>query len=382
MEGIKLERDVQFSVWQGIKAALVLIVAMYLTTVGADLISRQSGIAVLVGASILLATAGVALTVLVRIGLNFARYFKFIALLFVVICMQGCMGCTKVPPGYEGIRIKMYGRFRGVQDLPIVTGRVWYNPWTEEIEVFPTFLQTYTWNANEHRDESITFTSLEGSVVNADVSVAFTYQADKVPAIYLAFRQDPNVIAETYVRARVRDAFVHEGPRLKIMDIVGAKNGELTAAVKQRLDSELVQKGIILDYVSIVGRPRIPPEIAESITRAIQQTQDAITAQNKVAQIEAEARQRVAEADGIAKAKIATAQGEATAAIEAAKGDAQSTILKADAQAKANAELASSITPKLNQYRAIQTWDGKLPQYMTGQAPIPFLNMSPEKEKD
>ncbi|MDO8431918.1 MAG: SPFH domain-containing protein [Candidatus Binatus sp.] len=382
MEGIKLERDVQFSVWQGLKLAALIVVCIYLTTVGADLISRQSGTAVMLGASILLGTLAVGLVLMVRIGLNVARYFKFIAVLLAIACIQGCIGCTKVPPGYEGIRIKMYGKFRGVQDLPIVTGRVWYNPWTEEIEVFPTFLQTYTWNATEHRDESITFTSLEGSVVNADVSVAFTYQADKVPSIYLAFRQDPDVIAETYVRARVRDAFVHEGPRLKIMDIVGARNGDLTAAVKKRLDGELIEKGILLDYVSIGGRPRIPPEIAESITRAIQQTQDAITAQNKVAQIEAEARQRVAEADGIAKAKIATAQGEATAAIEAARGDAQSTLLKADAQAKANTQLAISITPKLNQYRAIQTWDGKLPQYMTGQAPIPFLNMSPEKEKD
>ena len=47
----------------------------------------------------------------------------------------------------------------------MLTGRVIYNPWTEKIYDFPTFLQYRSWvqNPNEGRsvDESITFVSLD-----------------------------------------------------------------------------------------------------------------------------------------------------------------------------------------------------------------------------
>jgi len=39
----------------------------------------------------------------------------------------------------------MYGKQRGVQDHTIVTMRVWYNPWTDEIYQSPTFLRNVMW---------------------------------------------------------------------------------------------------------------------------------------------------------------------------------------------------------------------------------------------
>lgn len=42
--------------------------------------------------------------------------------------------CTRIDAGHEGILIKQYGSDKGVQDVSLVTGRVWYNPWTEDVE--------------------------------------------------------------------------------------------------------------------------------------------------------------------------------------------------------------------------------------------------------
>jgi hypothetical protein len=47
----------------------------------------------------------------------------------------------------------------------------------------------------------------------------------------------------------------------------------------------------------------------------------------------------------------------------------------AEAQAKANEELAKSLTAELIRSQEIQAWDGKLPVYMGGDSPIPFINV-------
>jgi len=49
----------------------------------------------------------------------------------VTIAGAACCGtgCYKVvAPGHVGIVVKQSGSDRGVQDFPIQTGRVWYNP--------------------------------------------------------------------------------------------------------------------------------------------------------------------------------------------------------------------------------------------------------------
>lgn len=34
------------------------------------------------------------------------------------------VGCTRIPPGYVGIKVNMYGSQKGVADFPLQTGRV------------------------------------------------------------------------------------------------------------------------------------------------------------------------------------------------------------------------------------------------------------------
>ena len=102
-----------------------------------------------------------------------------IAAIVIAILVHEFVGFTYVQPGYVGIKVKLYGTERGVQDLPIVTGRVWYNPWTERIYDFPTFLQYKVWTASSNEgspnDESITFVTKDRIQANVDVSVAYQF---------------------------------------------------------------------------------------------------------------------------------------------------------------------------------------------------------------
>jgi regulator of protease activity HflC (stomatin/prohibitin superfamily) len=278
--------------------------------------------------------------------------------ILLVLCAAAlaAAGCTKVEPGYAGVRVNLYGSQRGVSSLPLVTGRVWYNPLTEEIYQFPTYMQNVVWTRSitEGRafDESFTANSREGVPFNFDVGVSYQMEADKVPSIFLKFREDAHTLTTVYVRNQVRDAFSIEASKMAIMDIVGPGKPHLLNAVQHDLEGKLGPDGIHFDNVSIIGKTRLPEQVEASINSVIEATQRAQEAQNKVAQSRAEAEQRVAEANGIA----------------------ESVLIKAKAQADANRILNESLTPMLIQYEGLQRWNGTLP-LMTGGGAIPMVQL-------
>ena len=97
--------------------------------------------------------------------------------------------------------------------------------------------------------------------------------------------------------------------------------------------------------------------------------EDALRAQEVVAQRTAEARQAEAQAKGEAAAQVARAEGEKLSAILGAEGEkearilgaeaeAQALILEGDAKAKANIAIAASLTSDLIQFEALKQLDG------------------------
>ena len=82
------------------------------------------------------------------------------AILIGAALYLGCATTTRVDAGHVGIRVKLAGSDRGVQDMPVVTGWVVYNPLTEQIVLFPTSVQNVVWTQSVHEgkafDESIT----------------------------------------------------------------------------------------------------------------------------------------------------------------------------------------------------------------------------------
>src|SRR3954451_25363585 len=105
----------------------------------------------------------------------------------------GGASCTLVEPGHVGIKINRTGSSRGVQNSPIVSGYVGYNPLTEAVIEFPTTVQNVVWtmsrNEGSINDDSLTFTSVEGVTVNADVGLAYHIEAERAPRLYARFRE-------------------------------------------------------------------------------------------------------------------------------------------------------------------------------------------------
>jgi regulator of protease activity HflC (stomatin/prohibitin superfamily) len=278
----------------------------------------------------------------------------------------------RIDAGHVGIKVKLAGSARGVQDIPVVTGWVMYNPLTEQIVSFPISVQNVVWtaSANEGRsvDESITFSSQEGVNVNSDIGLSFHIDSAKAPHLYLRFRQpDVLVLADGYVRNAVREAFNDIASRMAVQEIYGAGKGRLVADVSARLRDVLGNDGFIIDQLTINGALRLPENVAQAINRAMEATQNAIQAENRVRQVRAEAEQNVAQAHGGAEA-----------ARQRAEGEADAILIRARADAKSNEIIRLSTTGTVLQYRAIERWDGKLPMMQSGDK-LPLLTFDTSK---
>jgi len=292
------------------------------------------------------------------------RRFGLFAVIAVALLYLGCSTTTRVDAGHVGIRVKLAGSDRGVQDMPVVTGWVFYNPLTEQIVLFPTSVQNVVWTQSAHEgkpfDESITFSSSEGVNVNADIGLSFHIEASLAPKLYQRFRlNDLEKLSDGYMRNTVREAFNDVGSKLPVQDVYGAGKSKMLADVTQKCHDVFGKDGIVIDQLTINGTLRLPQNVMDAINRAMEATQKALESRNRVAQVQAEAEQAITQAHGAAEAARQRAQGEADAR-----------LITSRAEAQANEIIRLSTTPAVLQYRAIEHWDGKLPEYNAGQLPM------------
>lgn len=266
-----------------------------------------------------------------------------------------------------GIKVNLAGSNRGVQDVPIVTGWVFYNPISTRVLEYPTYVQTAQWAAGKAEgepNEELSFNDKDGVIMNADVSLSYQIQADKVPAFYVKFRSDDlGAFTHGYLRNVARDQLNEVAGTYSVEALYGPKKEEFVHAVRDRVNKELANIGVRIEQFGFIGAPRPPQNVIAAINAKIAATQQAMQAENELRTAEAQAKKQEATARGQANSQAALADGQARAKVAIAK-----------AEAEANAALASSITPQLLDWRrvevterAIAKWDGKRPM-IEGQA--------------
>lgn len=280
-------------------------------------------------------------------------------ILFLGAAALSLAACSTVPAGNVGVKVYLLGGAKGVDSEELPVGRYWIGM-NEQLYIFPTFMQNYVWtkgsDEGSKNDESISFQTVEGMTANADVGISYQLEPDKINTIFQTYRRGVDEITDVFLRNMVRDALVKQASTKPIEYIYGAGKAELMDAVQKDVQAQVEKIGIKIDKIYWIGEIRLPQTVIDSINAKNAATQMAQQRQNEVAQARAEAEKKVAEA----------------------KGEADSILLKAKAQAEANRELASSITPELVQYRALDKWDGTLPR-MTGSGAVPFVNVDPSK---
>lgn len=273
--------------------------------------------------------------------------------LFLLSLVLLLAACTKVPAGNVGIMVDLYGSAKGVQPQQLGPGRYWVG-YNQELFVFPTFTQTYTWTKATKPDESITFNSIEGMQVNADVGITLHIQPEKTPVLFQKYRQGIDEIIFVYIHNMVRDGMNEEASKFPIEDIYGARKADLLNKVQDRVAMEVLPIGLVVEKLYFVGRPRLPAAVDAAINAKIAATQMAEQRKNEIAQAQAEAQKEIAAAQGVAQSRLINAEAEAKAL-----------KLRGDALRE---------NPGLVQLNAIEKWDGKLPN-VNGAGAIPFISV-------
>jgi regulator of protease activity HflC (stomatin/prohibitin superfamily) len=282
---------------------------------------------------------------------------KRISLLLLAVVMIALFtGCaTRIGPGHVGILVDATGSNRGVLDKPVRTGRVWYNPYSQTVIEFPTFVQTAQWTAsvNEGKavDESVTFTNKDSMVINADISLSYSLQDNLVPHFYVKFHtEDLDKFTHGFLRNVARDCLDNHAGKYAIEQIMG-DNAAFLKEARECIQSQVGPFGVNIEQFGLIGAPRPPQPVIAAINAKAQASQLAYQKQNEIVQVQAEAAKQVAEAEGQAKSQITRAKGEA----------------------EANRIRTASITEVLlkqkaldNTHDAIWKWDGKMPNVMSG----------------
>ena len=294
---------------------------------------------------------------------------KFLSVVVFAILAMGLTGCSRIEPGYVGIKVNQAGSEKGVEEYPLQTGWVWYFPPTTRVYEYPTFQQNVIWceavTEGSPSDEAISFNCKGGAAIKADVSMSGKFVTAKVPAIFVKFRTEPNVIVHGYLRNEVRDALGRIAATYDPMEIIGEKRGEFLDKIKAEVKLRCGDWWEV-DYITFANKLKVDEKIEQAINTIIAQKQQTMASELKVLQSKAEADQAAAKAEGEKRVKIANAEGEA-----------ESTLKKAEAQAKANDLIAKSLAqnPLVLQSIALEKWDGKLPQ-VTGGGALPFISVT------
>lgn len=251
-------------------------------------------------------------------------------LIFFLAAIVALSSCTRIDAGHEGIKVNMYGTDKGVSDVVLVTGRVWYNPFTEDVYEIPTFVQTADY-------EAFTVNAKDGSVFVVDPMVSYKVTPGKTPDIFVKYRKSVDEIQNTVLLTYTKDAFKNIFNRYPT-DSILSKREQFDKEVTALLTDELEKEGFHVEQLTF------GMQYPESMTNAINAKNAAIQNAQK-----AENELRVAEAN----AKIL--------------------VTNAKAQKEANDLLQQSLTPQLINKMFIEKWDGSTPLY--GQSPLMFKNV-------
>ena len=263
-----------------------------------------------------------------------------------LLALFGLASCGQtIQPGIVGVKIRTLGPQAGVDKTPIPSG--WHlNLVGERIIEFPVIQRTYTYTREKDErgpeNEEINFSDNNALPMTADVQLVMRIDPAKAPALYTRYRLSFDQLFEGPIRNDVRSAIAAETELVSVEFLYRGGRQQVIQKALNRVNRKWEAQGVNISQLDWIGTIRYPQVILDSIQAKTKADADASAAQ----------------------AQVAVAKAQADAKIEEARG-----------QAEANRLIAQSIaaSPGVVQLRAIEKWDGKMPQ-VTGSA-TPFIDL-------
>lgn len=245
----------------------------------------------------------------------------FFVIIAMIVVSTSFISCERIDAGCEGILVNLYGSDKGIDDVSLCTGRVWYNPFTQSVYEYPTYVQTIDY-------PEFTINAKDGAEFTIDPTISLKIVDGKSPFVFRKYRKELSDVIEGTLFNYVKDAFRIELNSYTTDEIV-SKRAEVEMSIEKHLSEALEKECFQLEQLT--SGLKYPKMIVDAVNAKTRATQEAAKAQNELA---------------------------------VAKAEAEKKIVTAQAEAEVNRLRQSTLTPLILQEKWIAKWNGVLPQYM------------------
>src|SRR5262245_9941017 len=263
--------------------------------------------------------------------MNIGRIASLVAggLIALFALSAGCSSLGTVPSGYVGV-VTAFGATTGEVKSP---GFFVVLPFVSAVERMDTQTHAYKTQAG----------AASRDLQNVSTEITINFRLDPAGAVKM-FNEMRRDYEGRLLAPSVQEAIKATTAQYDAEELI-TKREEVRSSVENKLRDRLLSHHIVLDQVSITNFA-FDPDFAKAIESKVTATQLALKAKNDLERIRTEAEQRIAEARGEAEAIKIQAE-----AIQHQGGDAYVRL------------------------KAIEKWNGQLPQWLAAGAPVPFVNL-------
>ena len=267
---------------------------------------------------------------------------------FIIIILM-INSISIIDAGYAGIVYSLNG---GIKGKTLNQGMNFKVPFVQKVNSYTIATEQAYLSKDKKEgskdDDSFNIPTSDGKTVNVDLEFSYHFDAEKLPETFVKFKgQDGKTIENNFMRGKIKAWCSEITSTFSVLDIYGEKRAELNAKTLKHVQDRFNEYGIVIDSLNF-SRIELDEKTAEAI-------QSRINAQQKLEQQKTEN--------------------------EKAKLEAEKKVTEAEATAKANNIINSSLNAdnleKIrleNQKKAIEKWNGQLPNTMTGDN-VPLLNI-------
>lgn len=261
-----------------------------------------------------------------------------LATLIVCSVLFGLSFMGAVPTGHTGV-LTTFGK---VEDRTLESGLNFKAPWQRVVNMD---------NRVQKQTTDLICFSSDIQEVNMTYTINYKINSADAMTIYRTIGKDyyDNVIVPNITES-VKTQVAKYNAEALVSD-----RSQLSGMVQEDLAARLNEYNIILVSASIENM-----DFTDAFTNAVEAKQ--VAQQNKL-RAETEAEQRIVEANAAAEIKRVNTEAEAAAKKIAADADAYEISVRAEAEAKANEQIAKSLTDELISYKYYETWNGELPYF-------------------
>jgi len=218
----------------------------------------------------------------------------------VLFLIFGVFSCKIADSAEVALVVDQIGTNKGVPNIEMASGFIWYFPPTQDVFMYPTSVQHKVWSASldedSPTDEHIDVTSADGATFGLDVSINLQLQRARASELFIKYRVGMEDLINTRVRTIVRKELLDNAVSFASDSLLQHRN-VYEANVTKTLTTSLEKEGFTLNNIAVL-KMALPASYKAAIERKIAVLQETATIISQTKQAEQTALKKVALAKG------------------------------------------------------------------------------------